>query len=195
MVVKGFAREIYTYDPIERPQQGDARLEEGQLFLPHQGVYKNERKDKVKVVFDASAETKGLSLNRALFCGPKLQTEVTHVLTRFREFSVAFCADIADMSACIHLNSQDAKKHRFIFQKGGETLMHVYEMNRLTFGDGPSPCVAIATLRQTARDFGAKDSQAVKSIEENFYVDDWLKSTVTLEEAEILAKDSEAGQF
>ncbi|XP_059088750.1 uncharacterized protein LOC131884872 [Tigriopus californicus] len=189
ILTEGFAREIYTYDPSEKPLEGDPRLESGQFFLPHQGVYKNERREKLRVVFDASAQTCGLSLNKVLFCGPKLQTEVTHVLTRFREFKVAFRSDIQDMFARIHLHPQDAKKHRFLFQKMGEKLIRVYQMDRLTFGDGPSPCVAIATLRRTARDFGTKGSLAVESIEENFYVDDWLESVATLDVAESLAKE------
>ena len=56
-------------------------------------------------------------------------------------------------------------------------------MNRLTFGDGPSPFVAIKTLLKTAFDFGNGRERAVSAIKNNFYVDDYLDSFDTAEEA------------
>ena len=45
-------------------------------------------------------------------------------------------------------------------------------MDRLTFGDGTSPFVAMATLHRTAQDYGGTDQRAVSAIRENFDMDD-----------------------
>ena len=46
-------------------------------------------------------------------------------------------------------------------------------MDRLTFGDGASPFVAMATLHRTAQDYGGTDQRAISAIRENFYMDDY----------------------
>ena len=68
-------------------------------------------------------------------------------------------------------------------------MIRVIQMDRLTFGDGPSPCVAIATLHKTAEDF-AKDKPAVKeTIVNGFYVDDLADSERTINVANKKASD------
>ena len=61
--------------------------------------------------------------------------------------------------------------------------IEVYQMNRLTFGDGASPFVAMSTLHRTADDYGGKQDRAKKAIKENFYMDDYLDSFDVPEEA------------
>ena len=56
-------------------------------------------------------------------------------------------------------------------------------MDRLTFGDGASPFVAMATLHRTAQDYGGTDQRAISAIRENFYIDDYLDSFDSPEEA------------
>ncbi|XP_059096800.1 uncharacterized protein LOC131891291 [Tigriopus californicus] len=186
---RGYDQKIYEYNPEQEPELGDPRLENGQFFLPHQGVYKTEAKEKLRVVFDSYAEHDGLSLNTVLYCGPKLLMDISEVLLRFREFGVAYTADVSDMFSKIFLNEQDAKKHRFLWKKPGQDMIQVLQMNRLTFGDGPSPCLAIATLRKTASEFGKPGSEAVETIQNGFYVDDLLDSVPTLEDANWKAKE------
>ena len=62
-------------------------------------------------------------------------------------------------------------------------------MNRLTFGDGASPFVAINTLHKTAEDYGEDKARAITAIKENFYMDDYLDSFDTTEEAIQVGKE------
>ena len=55
-------------------------------------------------------------------------------------------------------------------------------MDRLAFGDTSSPCEAIYVTRRAAKDFG-QGQEAVRAINENLYVDDYLDSTETTEQA------------
>ncbi len=56
-------------------------------------------------------------------------------------------------------------------------------MNRLAFGNTSSPYEAIYITRRTAADFGTGKKEAVKAIEENPCVDDYLDSAESTEEA------------
>ncbi|CAB4009494.1 Hypothetical predicted protein, partial [Paramuricea clavata] len=52
---------------------------------------------KVRIVFDCSVKTDGLSLNDVINSGPKLQKELFDVLLRFRRHPVALACDIKEM--------------------------------------------------------------------------------------------------
>ena len=148
----GYAEVIYEYEPGSEQEKGDLRGEPGQFFLPHHGVYKNEQRLKLRVVFDSAAKTHGLSLNDVMYAGPKLQAELPHVIMKFREHEVAYIADVSDMFSRIHLSPEDAKRHRFLWQFEGSQKFSVIQMNSLTFGDGASPHVALATVHKTAEE-------------------------------------------
>ncbi|XP_011859191.1 PREDICTED: uncharacterized protein LOC105556710 [Vollenhovia emeryi] len=69
------------------------------FYLPHHGVLKLDcTKTKLRVIFDASAVcSNGLSLNRTLLAGPKLQVDIMAILLRFRFGTVALSADVKQM--------------------------------------------------------------------------------------------------
>ena len=52
-------------------------------YLPHFGVYHPKKPSKVRVVFDASAEFEGMSLNKVLLSGPDLTNSLLGVLMHF----------------------------------------------------------------------------------------------------------------
>ena len=56
-----------------------------------------KKRDKIRVVFDCSAEYKGEALNKHLLQGPDLTSKLVGVLSRFRQEPVAFMADIEAM--------------------------------------------------------------------------------------------------
>ena len=67
-------------------------------FLPHFPIVKPDRTTtKMRIVFDASAQYQGVSLNHAICPGPKLQRDLFHVLLRFRKNPVDLVCDIAKM--------------------------------------------------------------------------------------------------
>ena len=67
-------------------------------YLPHFPVVQMDKATtKVRLVFDASAKFKDLSLNDVIYPGPELQNELFNVLLRFRKQSVAILCDTEEM--------------------------------------------------------------------------------------------------
>ena len=101
-------RDEYTGFMQEYSEMGQMRrLTEVELLVDQLRVYYNphhaiwQRKDggqKLRVVFNASCPTtSGRSLNNILRPGPKMQSNLTVFLTRWRRWSMAYCADIQMM--------------------------------------------------------------------------------------------------
>ena len=59
-------------------------------YLPHFPICRPDRSTtKTKIVFDASAECNGQSLNKDILPGPKLQNDLLKVHLRFRHYPIA----------------------------------------------------------------------------------------------------------
>ena len=79
--------------------KGYARMckdNQGSWYIPHHGVYRPTQ-NKIRVVFDCSAQNSGISLNSELLQGPDLTNSLVGVLMRFRLERVAIMADIESM--------------------------------------------------------------------------------------------------
>ena len=87
-------------------------------YLPHFPAVRPDRTTtKTRIIFDASARFKGVSLNDAIYQGPKLQSELTDVLPRFRKKPVALMCDIAEMYLRIEVTPKDRPYQRFPYQR------------------------------------------------------------------------------
>ena len=88
-----------------------------QWFLPHFPVIRQDRTTtKVRMVFDAASKDNGKCLNDAVRPGPKLQRELTDVLTRFRRAPIALSGDISEMFLQVGLVEEDRRYHRFLWR-------------------------------------------------------------------------------
>ena len=96
---------------------------------------------------------------------------------------MAFTGDIEAMFSRIRMNEADSKMHQFLWREGTKNV--VFRMNRLPFGDGPSPCLAIAITRQVAEDYGSGKEEGKELIMRSLYVDDLTASRESKEEAKI----------
>ena len=69
---------------------------EGQIhYLPHHAVVRRGKSTtRVRVVYDASAQSTGCSLNECLHKGPKFDQKILDILLRFRTYKIALTADI-----------------------------------------------------------------------------------------------------
>ena len=67
-----FMQKIFDNDHAEIFPQEDLRPDKLCWYLPHFGVYHPKKKDKIRVVFDSTAESNGVSLNKLLVSGPDL---------------------------------------------------------------------------------------------------------------------------
>ncbi|XP_073234570.1 uncharacterized protein [Porites lutea] len=162
-------------------------------YIPHHGVYHPKKPEKLRVVFDCSAEFQGHSLNRHLLQGPDLTNTLIGVLCRFRQEPVAFACDIEGMFHQVHVNEEHRDLLRFLWWDQRDTTKEPtrYRMTVHLLGATSSPGCANLALRTAADD--SKDDLGVEAasfIKENFYVDDGLRSVPTVPEATKLIKNA-----
>ncbi|XP_037302986.1 uncharacterized protein LOC119193483, partial [Manduca sexta] len=85
-------------------------------YLPHFAVVNALKPDKLRVVHDAAAKTKGTTLNENLLTGPDLLQPLPAVLLRFREHPVAVTADITEMFMQVGLREEDRDALRYLWR-------------------------------------------------------------------------------
>jgi hypothetical protein len=111
------------------------------------------------------------------------------ILIRYRHEPVALIADIEAMFHQVKVRPADCDALRFMWWDSdikGPTV--AFKMMVHIFGAKSSPCCANKALLQTADDNESKYGRDMADIvRRNFYVDDLLKSTATIEEATELA--------
>ena len=92
---KEFMEEILgkVYAKISEDTPTDGRVS----YLPHHGVYHPAKPNKIRVVFDCSAEYAGRSINKELIAGPDLTKQIVGTLIRFKQERIAFVTDIEKM--------------------------------------------------------------------------------------------------
>uniref|UniRef100_A0A5S6Q5Z7 Uncharacterized protein n=1 Tax=Trichuris muris TaxID=70415 RepID=A0A5S6Q5Z7_TRIMR len=93
------------------------------------------------------------------------------------------------MFSRIRLRPEDARYHRFLWKDPESERVKVFQMDRVTFGDTCSPFIAICTIMRTAHEFGQGREEAVRAIQNNLYMDDYLDSARTTLEAIARARD------
>ena len=104
-IKKGYAKKL--------SKEQACKVSEKTWYLPHYPVFNKNKPDKFLIVFDAAAEYNGNSLNKALLTGSDLLNSLVGVLLRFRNYRVAFSADIEAMYHQVRMNPGDA--HALIF--------------------------------------------------------------------------------
>ena len=149
------------------------------------------KKGKCRLVFDSSAEYKGKSLNSVLLQGPDRNNHLRGVLWRFRNGPVAVAADIEAMFHSFYLPKEHCDFLRFFWfedNKPGKKLIQMRARVHI-FGNKPSPAIANFGMQYAANHDNSQNYPKGKDfILNNFYVDDGLTSTDTVEEAvEVIA--------
>ena len=155
-------------------------------YIPHHGVYHPKKPDKIRVVFDCSAQFQGQSLNKHLLQGPDLTNNLTGVLCRFRQEVVAVMCDIEAMFYQVKVPEECRDLLRFLWWEDGDTSREPkeYRMTVHLFGAASSPGCSNFALKTTADDNEEKvGSAAAEFLRRDFYVDDGLKSVPTVEKA------------
>lgn len=186
MVKKGYAEKI----PKDEVRQ-DGRI----WYLPHHGVFHPQKPDKIRVVFDCSAEYKGEALNKHLLQGPDLTNKLVGVLARFRREPVALMADIESMFLQVHVTEHCRDLLRFLWWEDGDLNKEPtrYRMTVHLFGAGSSPGCCNFALKKTADDHEQEFGfEAAEFLRKDFYVDDGLKSVPSTSDAmELICKTKE----
>ncbi|CAG9138054.1 unnamed protein product [Plutella xylostella] len=151
-------------------------------YLPHFGVRNPSKPGKLRLVHDARAETKGISLNTELLAGPDLLNSLVGVLFRFRERAVAVTGDIKEMFMRVKINEEDQKSQLFLWRgMNRDQPPRTYKMTSMIFGAKSSPCTATYIIRKNADQYAESHPRAVIAIKRRHYVDDYCDSVDTVE--------------
>ncbi|XP_037297042.1 uncharacterized protein LOC119190090 [Manduca sexta] len=159
-------------------------------YLPHFAVINAKKPDKLRVVHDAAAKTRGVSLNDYLYTGPDLLQPLPGILMRFREHPFAITADISEMFLQIQLREEDRDALRYLWRgtRRDDKPPQEYRMKTLIFGASSSPSTAIFVMNLNAERFKEECPEAVAAIRSKHYMDDYIDSFETLEKATEIAK-------
>lgn len=185
----------YMNDIIER---GDAEevKDEGlpgeTWYIPHHGIYHPKKPEKLRVVFDCSVKHKGSSLNENLLSGPDMINNMTGVLVRFRQHKVALMCDVEKMFHQFEVKESDRNFLRFLWWKNGDlrSQPQMYRMSVHLFGAVSSPGCANYGLKHLAKENSLEFPSGSQFIARDFYVDDGVTSTETVEDGIRLAREA-----
>ena len=158
-------------------------------YMPMHAVRKSSTTTKIRIVFDASAETStGTTLNKQFMIGPTVHSPLLDVLLRFRKFRIAMTTDMSRMYHTVLLPEEQRDLHRFIWRDDPKEALKEYtcRMTRLTFGVSASPFAANMAVKRNAVELENQYPQAAEAVFESFYVDDGLVGAETIEEAQKL---------
>ncbi|KRZ75006.1 hypothetical protein T10_6967 [Trichinella papuae] len=194
-------RRLYEYSAVIRSYLDNGWAEEAPeegpvgrtWYLPHHAVYQKGSTGDVKcrVVFDGSAQFRGVSLNDLLDPGANLQTDLLGILIRFRRYRIGLQADIQKMYLQVALHEADKDVCRFLWQEPGrDELPKTYRLSRVCFGLTCSPYLAMQTVRLHAERHEAECPGALSDILPNMYVDDLVVSCNSIRDAKRLAREA-----
>ena len=164
----------------------DAGISMKAWYLPHHAV-----QEKFRVVFDCGASYKGTSLNSQLLQGPDQTSSLIGVLLRFRRGEVAVMADVKAMFHQVRVEPDDSESLRFLWWPKSDFNLPPVDFQMLVhiFGATSSPSMCSFALKRAALDneIGASE-QTVSAVSKSFYVDDFLGSFLSMEEATSVLK-------
>ncbi|XP_065082217.1 uncharacterized protein LOC135704669 [Ochlerotatus camptorhynchus] len=164
-------------------------------YLPL-GVVTNPKKpNKIRMVWDATAKAGGVSFNDMLLKGPDPLVSLVDVLLRFREGKIAVCSDIREMFLRILIREVDKWSQCFLWRSSPEDEVQVYVINIAMFGATSSPCTAQFVKNKNALDYAELYPRATNAIINNHYVDDFLDSVNSVEEAVQLVNQEELNRL
>ncbi|XP_062716949.1 uncharacterized protein LOC115265221 [Aedes albopictus] len=180
--------QIASYEEKQYISKGS--LEEVASLNPHRvwylplGVVINPKKpNKIRMVWDAAAKVGGVCFNDMLLKGPDLLVSLMEVLLRFRQGKVAVCSDIREMFLRILIREEDKWSQCFLWRSRPEEDVEVYVINVAMFGATSSPCTAQYVKNWNASEYSEQYPRAVEAVIKNHYVDDFLDSVDSVEEA------------
>ena len=152
-------------------------------YLPHHPVLNPNKPGKVRRVCNAASKYKEVCLNDKLLAGPDLLHGLIGTIFRFREGPIALTADIESMFLQVQVPEQDRSCLRFLWRPRTNEPVQIYEYQRHVFRAKSSQTCANYALKRVGLDNEKEYPIAAKAIQNNFYMDDFIKSVQTPEEA------------
>ena len=164
----GYLRKVYQTEHNENRN----RL---QWYLPHHPVMKPHKPEKVRRVCNAAAKYQAVALNDELLSGPDLLRSLIGIIFRFREHQIALTAEIEARFLRVAVPNDDCRCLRFLWREDPVRRIEFFEYTRHVFGAKSSPTCANYALHQVAKDNAVNDESLVRTVQRNFYIDDFLK--------------------
>lgn len=160
-------------------------------YLPHREVIRNDSTTtKLRIVFDGSAKSSnGFSLNDRCLNGPTIQPNLIDTFNRWRLHKIALKTDVEKMYRQIRVPPEDRKYLKILYRFSDNEPIKTYELNTVTFGIKPSPYMAIESTFYLADLEKDKYPEASKRVKTDFYVDDGLSGSHSIESAQSLRKE------
>ncbi len=176
----GFARRLQRHELVGP---------EGRTwYLPHFMVIHPAKPEKPRLVFDAAARHRGVCLNDVLHSGPVMLVNLHELLIQFRENPFGVSMDIEKMFLQIRVREQDQPVFRFLWRRPGSKGPPIaYQMLVVVFGAASSPTTSAFVLHRTVDD-NPMYSDVGERVKTNFYVDNYLDSFDSAEEASSTCK-------
>ncbi len=148
-----------------------------------------EKNTKLRIVFDSSAKTDGISLNDVVEKAPCLMNDLTGILLRFRRYEIGIAGDISKMFLRVLLDPDDCKYHRFFWRTNEDEEPDTYQFNCVIFGNPASPFLASYVIKRIIKDYGALKPEACDALDKDLYMDDLIRSCKATLEAQRTVKD------
>ena len=162
------------------------------VWIPHRPVFKTEEQatTKIRPVFNCSLKTnkQGCSLNEAAYPGINLMADLLEMILKFRVDRHVLLADIKKAFLMIKLQYQEDKNKFCFFLKEGNNLA-CFRYTTLIFGFNCSPFILNYVLKYHAQRFAT--DECTDMLLNNFYVDNLVKTSNSLEHLVKLYKESQ----
>ncbi len=158
-------------------------------YLPHHPVISEEKNTKLRIVFDSSAKTDGISLNDMVEKGPCLLNDLTGILLCFQRYEIGIAGDISKMFLRVLLDPDDCKYHRFLWRTNEDEEPDTYQFNCVIFGNPASPFLASYVIKRIIKDYGAQKPEACDALDKDLYMDDLIRSCKATLEAQRTVED------
>ena len=170
---------------IEKVQAGETT--DTVHYLSHHAVIRRDKQTtKLRIVYDASARDKGLSLNDCLFSGPKFDQSILDILLRFRMYSIALVADVEKAFLMVSVRAEDCNALRFLWvddvEKSPPAIQEM-RFTRVVFGVSSSPFLLNATISHHLNKYRDEHPESVEKLLNSLYVDDVTCGANTEDEA------------
>lgn len=174
---------MHEYRSLGHMQAIDAASQQhGKInLIPHHPVFKtSSTTTKTRVVFDASCKTSNnRSLNDLLLVGPRIQSELSAIVLRWRKYPYAFTADIEKMYRQIIIHPDDQHYQCILWRDAEDMPITIYKLRTVTYGTACATHLAVRSLSQLAADHQNEAPAAARILLEDFYVDDVMSGAYT----------------
>lgn len=157
-------------------------------YLPIFVVTNPNKPGKERLVWDAAATVREVSLNSHLLSGPDLAANLVAILFKFRERRYAIGGDIKQMFHQIRIRENDQDVQRCLWREEESHRVRVSKMTVATFGAACSPSIAQFVKNHHAKKYVKEHPRAVDAIINRHYVDDYVDSFDTVEEGRDVAE-------